>query len=350
MKEKIELNQKQGDWSSLQFLQWWFALSTPSQPLPGASLVLREKVRRGRLASTILFIVLLIVTAFLILAIFSPNKLALLSMGITFAFVCFAVFLNRRGWTTATGLMMIAVLDLGIANIFLSNPNGLSIMALPIYDMFILSELMAVAFLPPISVLFVALSNCIFIFMDVSFQRPAPDLAPILATSRPEIILGPVSLQVVIAVVLFLWAQSALRAIARADRAEEITMLQERERERNQQELEQKHQLDEGIQQILQTHIQIANGDFTARAPMSKEHVLWQIAYSLNNLAARLQRLSSVDHEQQRIKSLVEELTQRIRFAKQRQQPLSVPRTGTYLDPLLMELNNSSPGSSEHGR
>ncbi len=350
MKEKIEFNQRQGDGFSLQFLHWWFALSAPSQPLSDASLVLREKSRRGRLASTILLIVLLIVSSFLVLAIFSPNKLALLSMSITFAFVCFAVFLNRMGWTTVAGLMMIAVLDLGIANIFLSNAHGLSITALPIYDMFILSELMAVAFLPPVSVLLVALINSIFIFMDVSFQRPAPDLAPLLATSRYEFILGPISLQIVIAVVLFLWAQSALRAIARADRAEEIAVLQEREREFHQHELEQKRQLDEGIQLILQTHVQLANGDFAARAPMSKENILWQIAYSLNNLAARLQRLCSVDYEQQRIKTLVEQLTQRIQFSKQMQQPLFIPRTGTYLDPLLIELNNNPANSSDHKR
>jgi hypothetical protein len=343
MKEKIEFNQRQGDGLSLKFLHWWFALSAPSQPLSGTSLVLREKARRGRLASTILLIVLLIVSAFLVLAIFSPNKLALLSMSITFAFVCLAVFLNRMGWTTVAGLMMIAVLDLGIANIFLSNAHGLSITALPIYDMFILSELMAVAFLPPASVLLVALVNSLFIFMDVSFQRPAPDLAPLLATARYEIMLGPISLQIVIAVVLFLWAQSALRAIARADRAEEIAVLRERESE-------QKRQLDEGIQQILQTHVQIANGDFSTRAPMSKENVLWQIAYSLNNLAARLQRLSSVEHEQQRIKTLVEQLTQRIQLAKQMQQPLSIPRTGTYLDPLLIEISNNLSNSSDHKR
>ena len=348
MKEKIEINQQQEDGSSLQFLQWWFALSAPSRPFSNASLASREKARRGRLASTILLIVLLIVTSFLTLAIFSSNKIGLLSMSITFAFVCLAVFLNRLGWTTVAGLMMIAVLDVGIANIFLSNAQGLSITALPIYDMFILSELMAVAFLTPVSVLFVALINCIFIFMDVSFQRPAPDLAPLLSTARYEIMLGPISLQIIIAVVLFLWARSALRAIARADRAEEITILQERERAFQQYELEQKRQLDEGIQQILQTHVQLSNGNFAARAPMSKEHILWQIAYSLNNLAARLQRLSSVDYEQQRIKTLVEQLTQRIQFAKQRQQPVSIPRTGTYLDPLLVELSDNPANSSDH--
>ncbi len=155
--------------------------------------------------------------------------------------------------------------------------------------------------------------------------------------------LGPISLQVVIAVVLFLWVQSALHAIARADRAEEVALLQERERELHQRELEQKRQLDEGIQQILQMHVQVANGNFTARAPLSKEHVLWQIAYALNNLVARIQRLSSVEHEQQRIKALVSQLTQTIQQAKQRRQPLSLSRTGTYLDPLLMELTNDSP-------
>src|SRR5258708_19848012 len=60
---------------------------------------------------------------------------------------------------------------------------------------------------------------------------------------------------------------------------------------------EQKNQLEAGIQLILQTHVQTANGNFNARAPLTKDHVLWQIAYSLNNLLARLQRLSQADME-----------------------------------------------------
>src|SRR5207245_259510 len=61
---------------------------------------------------------------------------------------------------------------------------------------------------------------------------------------------------------------------------------------------QQKYELESGIQLILQTHIQVANGDFTTRAPLTQDHLLWQVAYSLNNLLGRLQRLSQAEAEQ----------------------------------------------------
>jgi len=106
--------------------------------------------------------------------------------------------------------------------------------------------------------------------------------------------------QVIVSVVAYITARNARFAILRADRAEEISALEQREIERQQQEIEEKQQLDIGIQQILQTHVQVANGNFTARAPLGKENILWQIAYSLNNLLARLQSYGQMaDHYKQ---------------------------------------------------
>jgi len=64
--------------------------------------------------------------------------------------------------------------------------------------------------------------------------------------------------------------------------------------------LEQKRQLDAGIQQILQTHVAVANGDLKVRAPLTQDHVLWQVAAALNNLIARLQSLSDTERELRR--------------------------------------------------
>ena len=65
---------------------------------------------------------------------------------------------------------------------------------------------------------------------------------------------------------------------------------------------QQKHELESGIQLILQTHVQVANGDFSMRAPLTQDHLLWQVGYSLNNLLGRLQRLSQAEAELQRAK------------------------------------------------
>src|SRR2546429_546513 len=65
---------------------------------------------------------------------------------------------------------------------------------------------------------------------------------------------------------------------------------------------QQKQELESGIELILQTHVQVANGDFTTRAPLTQDHLLWQVGHSLNNLLARLQRLNQAEAELQRAK------------------------------------------------
>ena len=53
---------------------------------------------------------------------------------------------------------------------------------------------------------------------------------------------------------------------------------------------QQKRQLDASIQKIVETHMRVANGDFSARVPLTDDNVLWQISGSLNNLLSRAQR------------------------------------------------------------
>jgi hypothetical protein len=128
-------------------------------------------------------------------------------------------------------------------------------------------------------------------------QNNLPDphdqiLAHILQTDPFQIFSHIYALQLITVAVLYLWARSTENAIMRADRAEEIATFERHEKEQREKELEQKRRLDAGIQQILQTHVAVANGDFTARAPLSQDHVLWQVAKALNNLIAHIQRLS----------------------------------------------------------
>jgi hypothetical protein len=129
---------------------------------------------------------------------------------------------------------------------------------------------------------------------------------------------------------------------------------------------EQKYQLEAGIQLILQTHVQTANGNFSARAPLTEDHVLWQIAYSLNNLLARLQRLSQADIELHQTKlnaarvvgslqaqanyvqselglihTETERLVEALRDAKQKDRPILAPPSRTLLKPLYNELGGN---------
>ncbi len=129
----------------------------------------------------------------------------------------------------------------------------------------------------------------------------------------------------------------------------------------------QKRELEEGIAQILQTHVQTANRNFAVRAPLNQDHILWQIAYSLNNLIARLQRLAQAEVELQQMKmearhtigalqqqagqiqtelrSIQTEamsLVEMLRAAKAKGQPVPTVTSRTLLDPLYRELVGTS--------
>ena len=75
--------------------------------------------------------------------------------------------------------------------------------------------------------------------------------------------------------------------------------------------------------------------------PLAREHVLWQVAYALNNLLARLQRTTQSENELVRAKMEVMRLMEAVRTSKARRYLLQVPKSGTILDPLAQELNGT---------
>lgn len=129
---------------------------------------------------------------------------------------------------------------------------------------------------------------------------------------------------------------------------------------------QQKQELESGIDQLLKTHVAIANGDFQTRAPLSQDHVLWQIAYSLNNLLARFHSLLQIEANTKRIQieatqavassqaqatrfkeelKLIHDdmmhLTAVIRDAKTRKHPVPVVPSRTVVGSLTEELGGS---------
>src|SRR5438874_1320237 len=154
-------------------------------------------------------------------------------------------------------------------------------------------KLFAVSLLPPIAVFVDALFNIAFIVAALTFLFPQnAELRVLLHTSALQDALArPIVIQVLVAVISYLWVNSATQAIARADRATTIAALERTMAEQAQVEAEQKHQLEASIQQIVEVHTRVANGDFSARVPLDQGNTLWEVAGALNNLLARIQRL-----------------------------------------------------------
>ncbi len=338
---------------------WWYSWTAPKAPEADASLAAREIDRRGRLASIILFFITFLgVVATPGIVFGSKNPYALISHPFSLMINVIALFLNRRGRVTAAGVLVVLSVTLSLM-ISLVVPGKVGVSSLPLFSLLALPELIAVSLLPAGWVFASALFNSLFVWANLSFLPHAKDLDQLLAQFRYGLIIEPILLYALVAVVTFLWVRSASEAIKRADRAEEIAALEQRE-------IEQKQQLDIGIQQILQTHVQVANGNFQVRAPLARENALWQIAYSLNNLIARLQRYSGNEIELrraraqaaqlgtdlQRAKAQTSQLVTDLQRAKGHHYPIRSPKGGTFLDSVTEELSgyylDSEPSNTKH--
>jgi len=267
---------------------------------------LREQVHRRQVVNVILFVIALFQLIDLPGAIMmkSPASVGTVVLGLALCGV--ALLFNQMGKVTVVSILLIAVVDLGCGLMLLTTPMGLSVSDLPTFDVLIVSELIAVSLLPPISVFPVALSNIAFIVADLAFQPRTPELHMMLTSDMGfNAVAQPIALQIVVAVVAFIWVRNALVALARADRAEEIAEMQQREAELQRREAERQQHLDAGVHHLSQILVQAANGDRTVRAQMSQDNMLWRIGNSLNLLLTRLMRTAQLEQENKRLRAEV---------------------------------------------
>lgn len=278
--------------SHIPLVLWWYRLVTPPDPPATASLAQREKIRHARLASFIVPLFMLFLLNLLPQAISSKSILQVVPLVEGEMLCVVALFLNRRGWVHIAGILLFIQDIIGLTSAIWTAPGGLTFMSLYRLDFTIVPDILVLSFFSANMLFLVFGITALQAWILITYAPHDQMIAQILQTDPFQIFSHIYALQLLTVVVLYLWARSTELAIKRADRAEEIAAFERRGRERREQELERKRQLDEGIQQILQTHVAVANGDFSARAPLSQDHVLWQLARALNNLIARIQRLS----------------------------------------------------------
>jgi hypothetical protein len=207
----------------------------------------------------------------------------------------------------------------------------------------VLSELLAVSLLAPGSVFLVAFINCGFILADVLLQPKSSELSQLMSTSDAYVfIIRPIAEQAIVAIVTFLWVRSALQSLLRADRAEVVAELLQKD-------ADQKQQLEAGIQELLAVHTQVANGNFHARSNASRGSVLWLISTSLNNLVGRMQEYAQAGYVLQRTRVEVHRLVEAFTFMRPGQSPVWPAPSDTPLDELLVTLRRIYPGSGTAG-
>jgi len=328
------------------FLGWWYRFTCPKlSPEIAKSLEGREKIRRARLAS----LTLLVLSGFAILpmpvALIDRNIPLLVTLLVMLLVYQIAALCNRKDNLALAGLLTILVLELGLVLFFGTIPGGLNIQELRVFDIFLEASLVSVAFFPARSVFIVTAINIAIIVGTVLLLPKAPDLAAFLHDNAYAVFDLPITLQLFGAFIVYVWVNSAHKAIIRADRAEEIAELERREVERQEQEIEQKRQLDYGIEQILGSLNKVANGDTHAKVPLDQNNILWRVGYSINNLLARIQAFREERAELARTRQAAAAITEALKYG---QFPSFNGWTHTCLDGLLIELRKVSNWQQSH--
>ncbi len=335
-------------------LAWWYRLTAPPEPSASASFRIRDAVRRGKLASTLALLLSIVLITIDGLSIVLHLQIVILAVTMLLLVLTVALAFNRAGHPNISGIIIVLGLNTSLITVIRIAPGGLDPSALALFDILVFVELFAASLLPVNWVFLFAALNIAFILYDIPHQPWDAAMALTMHANFGAVLFRPIAVHAVVTIVLWLWVRNATQALERADRAEVIATLEHEIAMQEHSVAEEKNKLDVSIQQILNTHMRVSNGDFNARMSIGEGEPLWVIASSLNNLIARLQRLQQTEqkmlpsvqrlqqteYELQRLKNSIHSMLLSIRQAESAQKPISLRPSGTLLDPLAASLHS----------
>lgn len=311
------------------FLQWWCRITSPTKS--------SQPQWREELASLIIPIDLILLLLAAPTALDNPPILIVL-LSLIGAMIL-SIIVKRMGRFYLAGVLAAFSIEIGLATAIIGAPR-LSVAELPLFALLVQPGFVIVAFFSPIMIIVLCVLNCALILYALSFLHIAPDLAASLAANRPAIVVPTLALQIFVSIITLILMTTLIRAIARADRAEEIAELEHRRREQDQRELEMKTQLEEGVQQlIISLNAAASKGDFSVQVPLAQENILWRVGRAVNTLLSRLQGFRRDLAELERTRKVATIL---VEYTRRGQHFPSEQWTGTSLDPLIIELNRQS--------
>jgi hypothetical protein len=327
----------QHEGASFKHPPWSGQALSPAELPAEASLVEREAARRGRLASTIILVFLLLWSGDCLYELADGNAAALPVFVIGLLILGLAFLLNWGGHVMMVGVLLVLAIYLGYLVPIVASHQRLDVIDLRIFALLVESVLVAAFLLPLFSIPLVTLSNILFLLLLFFGQPHTPAFAASLQSGLGIRALEQlIGLHLLVAVIAYTWVRSTERALARAERAELITELKQRE-------VEHKRALGAGIEHLLETQVRAANGDLQVRATLHQQHVLWRLGASLNTLLARLQRAVQAERLLQRTEEEVTRLVEAIHEAKTGRRPIWPTPSGTPLDRVLQELPLNQP-------
>jgi hypothetical protein len=334
-------------------VNWWLRHTSAGWEQPHfGTLLQRERARRSRLISWLILGLLGGV------AILSPLALqdarARLTLGALAAGLVGAAALNRRGWVTLAGVVLVVLISGGLLFANLASPIGLTMGELPNFDAYVVSVVLAATVLPRVSTFLVAGANSLLIVGNYLLQPHNPNIArdaqlySSATVQTVSFLVRPIALQLVLATVAYLWVRGTDQAIRRADRAEEIAILEQRAVERGRAEAERTLALEEGVRYLHQTLTQWAQGDIRRRIPEMPVAILQQVRSDLNAFSGRFESALRAEFDLRRVQEESQHLTDAIRAWRHGYVPTWPVPTGTPLDPVIHAL--AGDAQAERGR
>lgn len=312
-------------------VHFWAVLTGPGDNAPQFTLEERNTLRRARLASAVMFGMLLLALLALPLGLQDPTRATLGAVGILFVAVLIAALLNRFGHVTSAGLILVATLLFAIGGSVMGAPI-LDWIYLPAFDLLSIVVGVAALVLPRPIMWGAALASIALVVADMFTQKRSAVLEAFVAQNGIYPLVGRPVIAILLTAVLFhLITRFMDREIRRADRGEELAELERRELERT-------RELEEGVRQLLAVHVHLANGDFNVKVPTIRNQLLWQIGSSLNNLVARLGRLAQSDFVVRRTQEETNRLVEALYAVNSGRTPIWPNAAGTPLAALVDTL------------
>lgn len=320
--------------------RWWLGMTSFRWPTPHPTIEAREMTRRSRLASWL--ILGLAASLVILLPLASSNITARFSFSLFAIGLVAAAVLNRRGYISATGTLLVALIVFAILGPTIASPIGLTMGLLPNYDALAVSVLVAATLLPRPAIFLVAFANTALIVADyllephnsnITIDAKLYSSATIQAVS---LLVRPIALELLIAVISYLWIRGTDQAIRRADRAEEVAYMRQRE-------AEQKRELEEGVEQLLQVLVLWANGNTQARVPEMRDSLLWRVGHALNTFIGRLEQFTQAEVVLRHTQDEAVRLAAAIAEWLHGRAPIWPAPIGTPLDPVIATLRGAAP-------
>jgi hypothetical protein len=320
-----------------QYWSWWYQFTTPPAPPANASLERRELQRRARLASIIIFVLFIVCLISLFNGLFGTNPMLVPIVGVMAVLTVISIFLNRKGYITSVGVINVVAYTFGVVVNLLTNPGGLTMEVVPYFSLLAMPEILTAAMLSTWWVVLDIIVNVLFCFAAVTWMPRSSEIASHMTIVYINSVIVPFVLQLIIAAICILASTSLLHTIRERDQAEELAKLEGDLAEQMSHDLVEKQALEMSIAAILDIQSRVANGDYSARVPLTPDNILWPVAGTLNNLIARLQY---THHIEQRL-SLTEQSASALLTQLQRKrtgQPPVYTKTNTVIDPIAWEV------------